>query len=415
MGDQDDSSTRLIGFPPIPRAGLAEVLASWTGRGSLYEALSVPLDARDDRRWTSADVQQRANRVLLSKLEPALRRWPKRTGEWLDHLPASKSRTRVVKPFPFAGVAWAQSRRSYGWPPSAFVGKESERGADMLAVQVLRWCADRLDPIWADSLSVSPDLTFGATAQVKSVLKLLEHEPLSSASAIAPTRSDLTALRREGAPWGSVAAVAQVLLNAERSTDFLLYELLIPDDEIRWRLFHLAVLGVLLMALRDAGCSVTSSRPLSAKSGSPNYDVVASDGGWYGLWFEASGVWGHLGQQSPFVEATRGIDSRHRSNGADLLLLAPGRQALVIECKYSWNTDNVARAGYYQAMAYGVEVRSRLADVVLSIAVGPEIVVPQASHADVSFGRVATAPPSALAPIVDGFLGQASLPQDREP
>src|ERR1039457_2502690 len=134
MGERNDEGAGLTSFPPIPDAGLAAVLASWIGRGSLFEALSVPLEEREVRRWTSSDVRVRANRVLLSLLEPALSRWPMRTSEWLDYLPASKKHTRVVEQVPFAGVAWAESRRRFGWPPTAFVGREVERGADMLAV-----------------------------------------------------------------------------------------------------------------------------------------------------------------------------------------------------------------------------------------------------------------------------------------
>ena len=70
-----------------------------------------------------------------------------------------------------------------------------------------------------------------------------------------------------------MASVAQVLVEAEKSVDFLIYQVLMPDDEIRWRLFHLAILGVLLIALRDAGCQITSLRPLSPKSSGPNYEV----------------------------------------------------------------------------------------------------------------------------------------------
>ena len=163
MGERNDEGAGLTSFPPIPDAGLAAVLASWTGRGSLFEALSVPLEERETRQWTSADVRLRANRVLLLLLESALGRWPKRTSEWLDHLPASRKHTRVVEQVPFAGVAWAESRRRFGWPPTAFAGKQAERGADMLAVQVLRWCAERLAQIWADSVSAQPELQFRST------------------------------------------------------------------------------------------------------------------------------------------------------------------------------------------------------------------------------------------------------------
>jgi hypothetical protein len=404
MGERNDEGAGLTIFPPIPDAGLAAVLASWIGRGSLFEALSVPLEEREIRRWTSTDVRVRANRVLLSLLEPALGRWPKRTSEWLDYLPASKKHNRVVEQVPFAGVAWAESRRRFGWPPTAFVGREVERGADMLAVQALRWCTERLSQISSDSIGARPELQFGPTAQLASALGLLELEPLSSASPAIPSRGDLVALRREGAPWGSVAGVAQVLVEAERSIDYLIYEVLMPDDEIRWRLFHLATLGVFLVALREAGCRITSLRPLSPKSGGPNYEVVSSRGEAYLLWFEASGVWSYFGKLSPFVEATSGIGRAHRSNGADLLLLMPDRRALILECKYSWNQDVVARDGYYQAMAYAAEARSRLADVVMAVAVGPESVVSESSFTSLSIGRVGTAPPSALTSLTDEFL-----------
>lgn len=415
MGERNDESAGLTSFPPIPEAGLAAVLASWIGRGSLFEALSVPLEDRDVRRWTSSDVRLRANRVLLSLLESALSRWPTRTSQWLDYLPASKRHTRVIEQVPFAGVAWAESRRRFGWPPTAFIGKQAERGADMLAVQVLRWCADRLAQIWTDSVVAQPELQFRPRGQVLSALRLLELEPLSSASPLIPARADLVALRREGAPWGSVATVAQVLVEAERSFDFLIYQVLMPDDEIRWRLFHLATLGVLLTALRGAGCQITSIRPLSPKSGGPNYEVVGPRGESYLLWFEASGVWSYFGKRSPFIEATSGISHARRSNGADLLLLMPDSRALILECKYSWNQDVVARTGYYQAMAYGAEARSHLAEVVVAVAVGPESVVSASSFANLNIGRVGTVPPSALMSLVNEFVSSqdVSVPQDQ--
>ena len=404
MGERNDESAGLTGFPPIPDAGLAAVLGSWIGRGSLFEALSVPAGERESRQWSSSDVRLRANRVLLSLLEPVLNRWPKRTSEWLNYLPASKTHTRMIDQVPFAGVAWAESRRRFGWPPTAFVGKQAERGADMLAVQILRWCAERLVQIWADNAGAQSELSFSARDQIRSVLRLLEIEPLASASPGMPVRADLVALRREGLPWGSVASAAQILVEAEKSVDYLTYQLLMPDDEIRWRLFHLATLGVLLTALREAGCRITSLRPLSPRSSGPNYEVTSSAGETYLLWFEASGVWSYLDEPSPFIEATRGIRRARRSNGADLLLIMPGCKALILECKYSWNQDIVAQDGYYQATAYCTEIHSRLAGSVVAAAVGPETVVSESSFTNLTIGRVGTVPPSALTSLVEEFL-----------
>jgi hypothetical protein len=38
--------------------------------------------------------------------------------------------------------------------------------------------------------------------------------------------------------------------------------LLAPDEEFRWRPFHLAVLGEIIAALKDLGATVESLRPL---------------------------------------------------------------------------------------------------------------------------------------------------------
>jgi hypothetical protein len=120
-------------------------------------------------------------------------------------------------------------------------------------------------------------------------------------------------------------------------------------------------------------------------------------------------VWSYSGKPSPFVEATSGISHARRSNGADLLLLMPDRRALVLECKYSWDQNFVARNGYYQAMAYGTEARSYLAEVVVAVVVGPESVVSTSSFTNLSIGRVGTVPPSALASLADEFLNYQSV------
>lgn len=403
MGQWNDEGTGLA-YPPIPRAGLATVLSSWAGRGSLFDALSIPVDQREERRWTPTDVRRRANRILLGQLDPLIRRWPKRTTQWLDHLPAARTHARVVEPVPFSGVNWADSRRKFGWPPSAFSGRYAERSADMLSVQVLRWSVSRLKTVWLDVGRAQPDIALASDEQLQAALALLDFEPMASSTEGAPARSDLVALRREGAPWGGVAEVAHHLLLAERSLEHLLFELLLPDEEIRWRIFHLAILGLMLMALRSCGCAVTSLRPLSAQSTGPNYEVRRPDGRVCHLWFEASSVWAFHDVVSPFVEATRGMKNASRSNGADLLLLDSNRQALIVECKYSANPDRVARDGYYQAVAYAAEARSRLVEHVVAVAVGPESTVPEASFTALNVGTVGTIAPSHLAELIKRFV-----------
>jgi hypothetical protein len=237
---------------------------------------------------------------------------------------------------------------------------------------------------------------------------LLTVEPVAAAKPLRPRRQELVALHREGAPW-AIAEVAEELRSAEASLEHLASRLLLPDDAIRWRLFHLAVLGVLLESLRDAGCIVRSLRPLSAGDFGASYEVFAPNGRRWDLWFEASGIWSHCGVTAPYAEATRGINGVSRALGADLLLIDPCHQALIIECKYSEFREVVARNGYYQAMTYATEIRTRLAPHVTSFAIGPESVVGSPSFTECLVGRVGTAPPSALPEIVQSVLDGSAL------
>ena len=91
------------------------------------------------------------------------------------------------------------------------------------------------------------------------------------------------------------------------------------------------------------------------------------------------------------------------------MLLLPNQRALAVECKYSWNADIVARDGYYQAMAYATEIRSRLAPEVHALAVGPEGVVSGSDFTSVLVGRVGTASPTALVEVIHDFVGHPSI------
>lgn len=394
-----------MGLPPIPEAGLSMVLSSWTGRGSVLNAIAATADERDDRNWSPSKVRQRAHRILLSRIEPLLLRMPKRVGQWVDLLPASRRHYRTISDVPFSGVSWGATRVRFGWPPAAFVGRQSERSADMLSVTSLKWMLEKLALVWADSLAAFPESGEQSVAQVDSALALLEIDPVMSAAAFSPLRSDLSALRREGAPWGAVAAAIHELQEAEKSLDHLVWQLLLPDDDIRWRLFHLGVLGCVLIAIRSAGCHIISQRPIDARSTGPNYFIETLGGERFELWFEASGVWAQHGISAPYIEATSAMTSARRALGADLLLINPGNRALVVECKYSSEQEFIARNGYYQAMTYAAEVRSRLSPEVTSVAVGPEGVVPAASFTETIVGRIGVIPPSALADVVRQVLG----------
>jgi hypothetical protein len=383
-----------MSYPPIPEQGLSEVLSKWIGRGTIWDAIAAPKPS-EEQDWSASDLKSRAHRILLERLVPALGRWPRSLRHWIDLLPAAKTHGTIVQSVPFSGVSWTNTRINYGWPATAFTGRESQRGADMSLVTVLRWTLEQLEQIRGNAIRAFPDVDRSVLEQLDACARLFKIEPLVSATSLRPRRQELQALRREGSPWGAVVDVAAELRSADASLDYLGSQLLMPDDGIRWRLFHLAILGELLTSLRTLGCTIRSLGPLTGGSTGPSYEIVDAHGRSWSLWFEASGIWANRAISAPYGEATRGIGAS-RALGADLLLIRGHQAALIIECKYSEFREVVARNGYYQATTYAAEVCSRLAKDVTSVAIGPEGVVKRASFTQTDVGMVGTAPPSAI-------------------
>lgn len=392
-----------MALPSIPESGLHSVLASWSGRGAIWDALAAPSDLDDKSGWKPRDLQMRVHRVLFERVVPFLGRWPTSTRAWLDLLPATNTRREVEDISPSSRVSWSDTRVRFGWPPKRFIGHQSARSAHTLPLTALRWTIEGLVTVAQDAQSLVPDLARAVRPQLQAAERLLDVPPVRAADALAPDAQELLAIRREGAPWGAVSRVAEEL-RLEESSVSLASQLLLPDEAIRWRLFHLAVLGELLIALKKAGCRTISIRPLGMSRSGPAYFVHDAANRTWELWFEAAGVWSHAGITAPYVEATRGMAGVERALGADLLLLLPGQFALAIECKYSASSDFVARNGYYQAATYASEIKSRLAETVLGIAVGPEEVVGSAAFTRCASGIVGVVPPSSLCKIVEDLL-----------
>ncbi|MCA1377001.1 MULTISPECIES: hypothetical protein [unclassified Bradyrhizobium] len=294
------------------------------------------------------------------------------------------------------------------------MGKESERNADLMIVTNLRWIVSELIKVRKQATNLFPDVDRNIRPQLDVAERLLNFEAMASAASTRPSRHELKAIRREGAPWGAVCEVADELISAETSVDHLAARLLVPDDAIRWRLFHLGVLGVLLASLREHGCILDSLRPLSAGAARPAFRVRDKIGRSWELWFEAAGIWSHNGIRAPYTEATEALEGVSRSLGADILLFRKGESALIIECKYSHSKDMVARNGYYQATTYGAEIRSRLAKNVAAVAVGPDGVVGSARFVQLNFGIVGIAAPAFLNQIVGEFLNGTIFAPSKE-
>lgn len=388
-----------MAFAPIPERGLQKVLAHWSGRGTIWGLLAAAVSEEVQARWTPRQIEMRANRILFEMLQPALRRWPKRTHEWVNVLPAVSGRSSLVSESPTGRVSWGETRVRFGWPPIAFAAHQNTRSAHTVPVETLRWTIEELQQVARDAASLYPDLVNDATRTLRTAARLLAIEPLQSASAARPDSQTLLALRREGAPWGAVADVAEHLL-VKTNSAALASTLLLPDEGIRWRLFHLGVLGEVLSCLHEQGCVVTSHRPLGMAGTGPSFEVQDfCQRTWY-LWFEAAGAWSHLKTPAPYAEATKELSAVDRALGADLLFLLPGERALILECKYSSNVDFVSRNGYLQAATYANEVKARLAKVVFSVAIGPESVLPTLAFTELASGRVGIAPPSAIDSLV---------------
>ena len=123
-------------------------------------------------------------------------------------------------------------------------------------------------------------------------------------------------------------------MRAETDLEFLAFELIEPDPDLEWRLFHLSVLGQVL-ATRQLGGRVRWSAPLSAaESSGPQFNITIGQDRW-DLWFEASVAPRYYRATSPYKMTTAGVRSAQRSIGADVMLCLPGKRALMLECKWS--------------------------------------------------------------------------------
>jgi hypothetical protein len=356
----------------IPWDGLAEVLRGWSGRGQLYEALAAVEDDLSEMRWDRRDIERRARRVLLAQLEPDIQRWPTSADDWLHALPAESLRRRRIADAPYPGTDWIETR-SLGWPPEQFVVRDRSRIADQVMSRTLRWVLDELALIRQDAIAVERSLSKSAAPQFNAALSLRSKPPLNATEGMRPTSGDVRSLQRSGHPWSRLAPVAEKL-RTSLGLDLLAFarEHLIPDDDIRWRIFHLAVFGRLIKTLRQRGAMVTNLRPLSGSSTTgPAYRLEVAERVW-DLWFEAAGIWDYYGFPSPY-KMLMGPALGHPGTplGADILLIAPGEAAHAFECKFG-TIAYIAREGYLQACTYAHELMRYLAPHVTSRVIAPD-------------------------------------------
>jgi hypothetical protein len=232
---------------------------------------------------------------------------------------------------------------------------------------------------------------------------MLEREPLASSRPIAPSRSDLQALRSSGRPWASVASVAAELRTLDHDPSVLASVPLDPDPALAERLFHVAVLGVLLRAMRAMGWALTPTGLPGSPDGTPVFRATDHDGDAWDIWYEMSGAWSFYGFVAPYPAAVAGVPGTGTPLGADIALVRNGDRAVVIECKYSTDPTYVGRSGYEQVLAYMAEARTSIAAAVAGIVVGPSDTVVATGLTRTAVGHVTVTNPEEI----EQALGEA--------
>ncbi|SPE58310.1 hypothetical protein SNS2_3929 [Streptomyces netropsis] len=362
----------------VPEDGLTEVLRGWSSKAKLYAALAGITDDWTDIQWSQLDIKQRANRVLFARIVEFLNDWPTKTTVWTDALPAGSRRTRRISPNPDPGTDWVTSAVRGGWPTNEFVVNDRNRVPDQVMATTLRWTIDQIEKIRKDAMKVEENsLKNAAKRQLDTLFAVREEPTLSSSAGTRPTPQDIAGLSRSGAPWTQLAVMAKFLADADRPNlmDFA-REHLLPDDDVRWRLFHLGILGVLLKNLRVEGWKITSRRPLSgSRNEGPNYSAESPDGAIWDIWFESSRIWDHYGVKSPYLDLMAGVFMNPAQPvGADLAIIQQGVAAHLFECKYG-GADEVRRKGYHQITTYVDEALEQLVPRAQGFVVGPDDVV----------------------------------------
>jgi hypothetical protein len=401
------ASVVLIDRPPVPRRGLEETLRSWTGQGQLWEALGAtgPPQLVADRKWTPTMVRRRAHRVLFERLHTTLASWPTDQRAWLDALPASSETFGERTSVPGPGISWTQTRVA-GWPPRHFVGRRRRRVPETLLSTITRWTLDQLEPVLRDGSRPGDEMQHAAVARATIALSLLEIAPLDRVAPSRPTTPDLAAVAAEGQPWRSLVPVARELLRVDaiEALADLALDVVAPFDDLSGRLFHLAILGEVLYALRTCGATVVSRHPLGDASPGPAYLVTDADDREWDLWFEAAGAWNYYDVGESYPQAAAGVPGAGSALGTDLMLIRPRESALLLECKHSRKPSVVARDGYLQAVAYATEA-FELAPQITSVVVGPEGVVQRSGWADTMVGLVGIIPPDDVPALIEHALG----------
>jgi hypothetical protein len=232
---------------------------------------------------------------------------------------------------------------------------------------------DRLDPRDAP-------LLIGRIAPPIRLLRAVGERFAHDIEPIQPSHVELRSLEGSGPPWRAIAQAARLAVRATRDPEFLAFDLLEPDSDLRWRLFQVSAFGSAIAGLRSAQCSMRWNMPLRGLRTGPQLIAVQPDGRSWDLWFESAGARSYykLGP-STYASAVAGVPEAGGAIGSDIVLIRPGESALLLECKWSADASYVGRDGFHQVSSYVLDALNGLARHVWGFVVGPEEVVPTTS------------------------------------
>lgn len=345
----------------------------------MFDALAS-ISTPDALDWTAADIARRAHRVLLGIVDPLTATWPATAAAWEEYLPSTTTTERRTDRVPAGAVNWRETRRHHGWPPRAYALRSRRRVVDETTVAALFWLARRLRLIVDDVRQLAPATAEAVAARLDAVEVALA--PWDDTDLARPDRLALLSLRTSGYPWTSVAAAAELVGRVERDAEFVAFDLIAPDPDIGWRLFHLAVYGMVMRSLRNHRFKVNWRRPLAGTRPGAQVEALAPSGARFDLWFEAAAARSVYGlDRSAYFDAVRSIPGTGAPIGVDVMLIDRGERALLLECKWSTNTQYVGRYGFHQASSYALDALAGLARDVWSFVVGPADVVPETNVA----------------------------------
>lgn len=377
--DHDATSDPGLTLRPLT-VGLREVVGGWSGEGSIFDQLAAftPTGALG---WTAPDIRRRAHRVLLGLIRDDTAALPATVRRWQEYLPQTTIPTRVTSRHVAGRVDWARTVRQHGWPATQFVTRERSRIVDEVTVRTLAWVSAELHRIVDNSGTLAPVTASEVTGRLAVIEATLANYPTLAPGR--PDRLDMAALAGSGYPWTAVSRIAQLVVRSVRDPEFIAFELIAPDPDLAWRLFHLSVYGAVIRALREHRFVVTWRRPLGGTAPGAQIEAISPTGVTYDLWFEGGAARAHYQlPKSPYPTVVAPIPGIGGTLGVDVLLIQPHKRALLLECKWSSSAGYVGRYGYHQAASYALEARAGLADDVWSFVVGPDEMVAANSASD---------------------------------